>query len=195
MKHFIGIKEVDAKPMTRGDYNKYRGWQIPADENPEDEGYLVKYSDSYESWSPKEAFDKAGISAEIDSDTGVITLNTNILYAFDDAALSDEGKEYLDSFLNAAMPVISETIQEGIVTKINVEGHTDTEGEFEYNQTLSEDRAQSVVEYIVSQYPELESTITSKGYSFLNPILKENGEVDMEASRRVEFRFVLKTGS
>ena len=143
----------------------------------------------------KEAFDKAGISAEIDSDTGVITLNTNILYAFDDASLSDEGKEYLDSFLNAAMPVISETIQEGIVTKINVEGHTDTEGEFEYNQTLSEDRAQSVVEYIVSQYPELESTITSKGYSFLNPILKENGEVDMEASRRVEFRFVLKTGS
>ena len=59
MKHFIGIKEVDAKPMTRSDYNKYRGWQIPVDENPEDEGYLVKYSDSYESWSPKEAFDKA----------------------------------------------------------------------------------------------------------------------------------------
>ena len=56
MKHFIGIKEVDAKPMTRGEYNEYRGWQIPADENPDDEGYLVKYSDSYESWSPKEAF-------------------------------------------------------------------------------------------------------------------------------------------
>ena len=59
MKHFIGIKEVDAKPMTRGEYNEYRGWQIPADENPDDEGYLVKYSDSYESWSPKEAFDEA----------------------------------------------------------------------------------------------------------------------------------------
>jgi len=59
MKHFIGIKEVDAKPMTRGEYNKYRGWQIPADENPDDEGYLVKYSDSYESWSPRGAFDEA----------------------------------------------------------------------------------------------------------------------------------------
>lgn len=59
MKHFIGIKEVDAKPMTRGEYNEYRGWTIPADENPADEGYLVKYSDSYESWSPKEAFDEA----------------------------------------------------------------------------------------------------------------------------------------
>jgi hypothetical protein len=61
VKHFIGIKEVDAKPMTRGEYNKYRGWQIPADENPDDEGYLVKHSDSYESWSPKEVFDEAYI--------------------------------------------------------------------------------------------------------------------------------------
>lgn len=59
MKKYIGTKTVEAKPMNRGDYNKYRGWQIPADENPEDEGYLVKYKDDYVSWSPKEAFDEA----------------------------------------------------------------------------------------------------------------------------------------
>lgn len=59
MKKFIGTKMVEAKPMNRGDYNEYRGWQIPADENPADEGYLVKYSDGYESWSPKKQFDKA----------------------------------------------------------------------------------------------------------------------------------------
>ena len=45
--------------MTRGDYNKYRGWTIPADENPEDEGYIVKYSNDYISWSPKQAFEEA----------------------------------------------------------------------------------------------------------------------------------------
>lgn len=59
MEHFIGIKEIDAKPMTRGEYNEYRGWTIPVDENPADEGYLVKYPDGYESWSPKEVFEKA----------------------------------------------------------------------------------------------------------------------------------------
>lgn len=59
MKDYIGTKMIQAKPMNRGDYNKYRGWQIPADENPEDEGYLVKYKDGYESWSPKEAFEEA----------------------------------------------------------------------------------------------------------------------------------------
>lgn len=56
---YIGTKRIDAEPMTRGDYNKYRGWTIPADENPADEGYLVRYSDGYESWSPKSTFEAA----------------------------------------------------------------------------------------------------------------------------------------
>jgi len=47
--------------MARGDYNDYKGWKIPADENPDDEGYLVIYNrgteDHYESWSPKHIFD------------------------------------------------------------------------------------------------------------------------------------------
>ena len=59
MKKYIGTKVIMAKPMTRGDYNIYRGWTIPENENPNDEGYLVKYSDDYESWSPKAAFDSA----------------------------------------------------------------------------------------------------------------------------------------
>lgn len=59
MKQYIGTKIIQAKPMNRGEYNKYRGWEIPADENPEDEGYLVKYKDGYESWYPKETFEEA----------------------------------------------------------------------------------------------------------------------------------------
>lgn len=45
--------------MTRGEYNEYRGWTIPADENPDDNGYLIKYSDGYESWSPEKQFNEA----------------------------------------------------------------------------------------------------------------------------------------
>ena len=59
MKQYIGTKMIQAKPMTRGAYNEYRGWRIPADENPEDEGYLVRYPDGYESWSPKAVFEDA----------------------------------------------------------------------------------------------------------------------------------------
>lgn len=59
MQKYIGTKQIEARPMTRGDYNNYREWQIPTDENPNDEGYLVRYSDGYESWSPKSQFEEA----------------------------------------------------------------------------------------------------------------------------------------
>ena len=56
---YIGIKLVEAEPMTRGAYNEYRGWTIPENENPDDEGYLVKYSDGYEAWCPKNQFEES----------------------------------------------------------------------------------------------------------------------------------------
>ena len=61
MKRYQSHKIVHAEPMTRGEYNAYRGWQTPADEDSTDEGYLVVYNrdtkDHYESWSPKHVFD------------------------------------------------------------------------------------------------------------------------------------------
>ena len=54
---YIGTKIISASPMKRGEYNKYRGWNIPENENPEDEGYFLIYSDGYESWSPKKQFE------------------------------------------------------------------------------------------------------------------------------------------
>nr|WP_320141643.1 DUF2829 domain-containing protein [uncultured Cohaesibacter sp.] len=55
--------------MTRQEYNDYRGWKLPEDEDGTDEGLLVEYIDGgksnhpdhegYISWSPKEQFEKA----------------------------------------------------------------------------------------------------------------------------------------
>ena len=69
MKTYIGSKIIDAKPMTRGEYNEYRGWTQPAGEDQADAGYLVEYRDGgagndsrhlgYISWSPKGVFDAA----------------------------------------------------------------------------------------------------------------------------------------
>lgn len=66
---YMGTKIVKAKFMTLGDYNVYRGWVIPKDEDPKTKGYLVEYVDGgkpnhanhagYISWSSKDVFDKA----------------------------------------------------------------------------------------------------------------------------------------
>ena len=59
MKTYIGTKIIEARPMTRGEYNLFRGWTIPAGENPVDAGYLVRYPDGYVSWSPALQFEEA----------------------------------------------------------------------------------------------------------------------------------------
>ena len=69
MKQFIGVKLINAQPMTRLQYNALRGWDLPANENGADDGFLVEYLDGgapnlegyagYVSWSPKEVFERA----------------------------------------------------------------------------------------------------------------------------------------
>jgi hypothetical protein len=69
MKQFIGVKLIHAKPMTRAEYNAYRGWELPANENGSDAGFLVEYLDGgkantpdhagYVSWSPEDVFNCA----------------------------------------------------------------------------------------------------------------------------------------
>ena len=59
MKTYIGVKEVKAEPLNLGDYNKFKGWDIPTNEDPLREGYKVIYSDDYISWSPKEVFEES----------------------------------------------------------------------------------------------------------------------------------------
>ena len=69
MKTYIGTKIIRATSMNRQAYNDLRGWKVPDDENPHDEGYLVEYMDGgtpnmpgfdgYVSWSPKAQFEAA----------------------------------------------------------------------------------------------------------------------------------------
>src|SRR4051812_17327255 len=72
METRIGTKIVKVLPMSRADYNAYRGWQLPANENGADSGYLVEYLDGgqpndsrhagYISWSPAAQCDAAYVA-------------------------------------------------------------------------------------------------------------------------------------
>lgn len=85
MPKYQGTKELYAKPMTLGDYNKLQGWTIPKDQDPFAEGYLVEYIgggepnhqdfDGYISWSPKEVFEAAYKLIETPLDRVAIELN------------------------------------------------------------------------------------------------------------------------
>lgn len=76
MQSYAGVKIVHARPMTRTEYNGYRGWELPADEQAlaHEPGMLVEYLQSgtpnmpnhegYVTWSPMAVFVRAYKSIE-----------------------------------------------------------------------------------------------------------------------------------
>ncbi len=118
---------------------------------------------------------------------GAISLDNSVLFSYDSAELSNKGKESIKSFLADYVKQIFNSDGTAKVKKITVEGHTDTDGSREYNQKLSEQRAKAVMDYCNQIHPELKPYLVSKGCASDYPVLKSDGTVDMDASRRVCF--------
>jgi hypothetical protein len=79
MNIYIGTKMIEAEPMTRGEYNIFKGWTIPENENPNDEGYKVKYSGNYISWCPKQTFESAYKKMNIETGLDLKTLTHDLI--------------------------------------------------------------------------------------------------------------------
>ena len=87
------------------------------------------------------------------------------------------------------------------MAEVIIDGYTDTTGEYADNLDLSQRRAYAVAAYLLSnmynflpadQCEELMSKLTANGKSESNPIMDGSGNIDMDASRRVEIKFRLK---
>lgn len=137
-----------------------------------------------------ESLQAAGIEASVD-EKGRVNMDTSILFGVDSDTISPEGFDMLDSFLEVYAEVILPYMEEGVISSVTIEGHTDPDGSFDYNLDLSQRRADAVADYCRVVQPELGNMIVAEGYSFLDPIYAEDGTVDKAASRRVVFTFIL----
>ncbi len=147
-----------------------------------------------------EAYKLAGINVAIDPMCGAIPIDASLLYNTDEFELRPEGKQALKEVFTVYYSVISQPEFRDAVDTIVIEGHTDTAGSYEYNQTLSEKRAQAVYDFLLSDecgLPDrdfLAGILTTVGRSYDEPVYAADGTVDMAASRRVEIRFALDLG-
>ncbi len=72
---------------------------------------------------------------------------------------------------------------------LEIQGHTDSQGREEMNQTLSQARAQSVLNALIARRL-LTGSFVAKGYGEANPIASNSSEEGREANRRIEFRLI-----
>lgn len=151
--------------------------------------------------SLRREFANNNVSVDIDSQTGALTLDANVMFAYDEADLTDEGRATLRQVLPIYCGVLLRDSNLPYLAEIIIDGYTDTDGDYSYNLELSQRRSLAVAQYLLeiqyefldqTQISNLENYLTVNGHSMANPILDAQGNVDKDASRRVEVKFRLK---
>ena len=145
------------------------------------------------------AFESSGLSVQVNEETGEISLDSSVLFDFDQYTISAEGKEFLVKFLTVYTTVVCHEKYENFIDRVLVEGHTDSDGNYNYNMTLSQERADSVKAFCLSEesgvdeayIKMLSDSLEAIGYSSDKLVYDKNGKEDKDASRRVTFRFLI----
>ena len=149
----------------------------------------------------KNEFSKNNINVDIDAQTGALTLEASVMFDYDQPELTDAGKQALEQILPIYCKVLLQDDYMKYLAEIIIDGYTDTDGDYSYNLQLSQQRSLAVAQYLLdiqgnfldaTQSQNLEKYLTVNGHSMANPVLDANGNVDKDASRRVEVKFRLK---
>lgn len=149
----------------------------------------------------KNEFSKNNINVDTDAQTGALTLEASVMFDYDQAELTDAGKQALEQILPIYCKVLLQDDYMKYLAEIIIDGYTDTDGDYSYNLQLSQQRSLAVAQYLLdiqgnfldaTQSQNLEKYLTVNGHSMANPVLDANGNVDKDASRRVEVKFRLK---
>jgi outer membrane protein OmpA-like peptidoglycan-associated protein len=116
-------------------------------------------------------------------EVGKTVIIDNIYFNFDKTTLKEASFPELNR--------LTDLLNQNPGIKIEVIGHTDSKGSDDYNLTLSEGRAQAVMEYLLEK-GIAKDRMASKGLGEESPISSNNTEEGRAENRRVEFTIVEK---
>ena len=140
---------------------------------------------------------RAGV--KVDSDGCPIELNEKETELLDKGSITTREIHFATAkwdILTEDKPVLAEigaTLIQWPQLRIEVGGHCDARGSDAYNLDLSQKRANSVLEYLVTNFPQIKrEQYTAKGYGERVPVATNKTVEGMAKNRRVEFK-VLNT--
>jgi OmpA-OmpF porin, OOP family len=110
----------------------------------------------------------------------VVRLN-NVFFDFDKWDLRPESYVELDR--------VVKLLKENPAIEIEMSAHTDSRGSDDYNFKLSDERARSVREYILSKGID-PKRIISQGYGETRPVVPNDTDENRQLNRRVEFKIL-----
>ena len=148
-------------------------------------GAVGQYMDKQEA-KLRAQLEGTGVSVSRVGDTLVLNMPGNITFRTDSADLAPEFFPVLDS--------VALVLKEDDKTLIDIAGHTDSTGSEQYNQQLSERRANTVAQYLRSK-GVLDTRIATVGYGESRPIASNDTPEGRALNRRVELTLTPLTQS
>ena len=121
----------------------------------------------------------SGVEIERRGDELVLTMPSGITFAFDRYDVQPQFRPTLDR--------VAEVLGDYPQTMIDIYGHTDSVGADAYNQTLSENRARAVADYLSMQGVN-KVRMATLGYGETQPIADNETESGRAANRRLCYR-------
>ncbi len=97
------------------------------------------------------------------------------------------GSAKLSSKSNAALNEVAKILTDDANLKLSIEGHTDNVGKPDYNMTLSDNRANSVKQYLLKKGID-ESRLVSQGFGLTQPVATNKTAAGRAKNRRVEMK-------
>lgn len=88
--------------------------------------------------------------------------------------------------LDRAAQLIKRILEDNPSVRIEIQGHTDSQGSFPFNMRLSQARAEAVKEYLVTTHQIPEERLIAKGYGPTKPFADNSTPFGREQNRRVE---------
>ena len=143
--------------------------------------YMDRQAEEIEREIPGATVDKV---ATVDSETGE-TVTESITVTFDSGVLFEFGSYNLTTASRLELDRMAQIFNRYPDTDINIAGHTDSKGTDSFNQTLSEQRAASVADYLASD-GIARSRMRTIGYGESRPVASNDTEEGRAANRRVE---------
>ncbi|MDD3642944.1 MAG: OmpA family protein [Candidatus Krumholzibacteria bacterium] len=117
-------------------------------------------------------------------DTGLFS-TTDITFEVNKADLKPECHKLLDE--------VGQTLSEWPEAVVEIGGHTDASGAEDYNMKLSEERANSVRQYLLQNFNKIKAdNLKAKGYGEGSPVASNDTAEGRAQNRRVEFRILNK---
>ena len=105
----------------------------------------------------------------------------------DSGVLFDPGKADLKPGAGQEFAKVAGFVQNFAPNKIVIEGHTDSDGEENANQLLSDNRAESVRQFLINAYSFiLPGMIKAKGFGEQQPIVENSSPENKALNRRIE---------